>query len=70
MKETMCWYCTRPGTGGCAWDKSLTPVEGWTAERSRLRLTTGQYTDSYFVVACPLFQPAAEVGREEEHYER
>lgn len=55
-RTTLCWTCTRPGTGGCSWDKEFKPVEGWKAERNDL-WTTGKnrYTESYIVEECPLY---------------
>lgn len=59
MKETLCWSCRVPGTGGCSWDKNFQPVEGWEAEPTKLRLWEkgGNGTDSFCVTACPLYQP-------------
>lgn len=56
-KETLCWRCKRAGTESCAWDKSRgnVPVEGWTAEESKIRVGNGVYTKSYRVIDCPLF---------------
>lgn len=57
-KETLCWDCDNACTG-CSWSKSLIPVEGWTAKKTRIKISseTGEYTDSYFVIACPEFIP-------------
>ena len=52
MKDTLCWFCTKPGTGRCSWDRSLTPVIGWTAEPS----TTDGF-DTFRVIKCPLYTP-------------
>lgn len=52
MKDTLCWSCTKPGTSRCSWDRSLTPVIGWTAEPS---ITDG--FDTFRVIKCPLYQP-------------
>ena len=51
--DTLCWRCTRPGTGACSWDKSKgnIPVEGWKAER----VYVGGIGLSYKVFECPLF---------------
>lgn len=54
--DTICWTCRRPGTGTCSWDKSLTPVEGWTATVQPWSVTTTQRTDSYIVHRCPLYE--------------
>lgn len=51
MKETLCWYCSKPGTGRCSWDESLTPVPGWIAQPGR---TDG--FDTFRVIACPLYE--------------
>ena len=56
MRETLCWRCARAGTGGCSWDKNLTPVEGWTAQQRRFREQTGVYTQTDLVEGCPLFE--------------
>ncbi len=59
MKDTLCWSCQVPGTGGCDWDKHFKPVEGWEAVPTKLRLWEkgGNGTDSFCVTACPLYQP-------------
>lgn len=51
--DTLCWRCTRPGTGACSWDmsKGNVPVEGWKAER----IYVGGIGLSYKVIECPLF---------------
>lgn len=56
-RETLCWRCTRPGTGTCSWDKRLEPVEGWTAEEHRFRESDGSTTVSWCVLDCPLYDP-------------
>lgn len=65
MKDTLCWTCAVPGTGGCSWDLELKPVEGWGAEPTRLR-QNGGWTRSYHVNSCPLFRPMELVGRQAE----
>lgn len=68
--ETLCWTCTAPGTGRCVWDESkgITPVEGWTAQRTFMRPLdmSGPPVQSYRVIACPKYQPCNMNGRE--HY--
>lgn len=55
--ETLCWRCTRPGTGTCSWDRNLTPVPGWSATAEPWRLQkAGTYGMTWHVHACPLFQ--------------
>lgn len=51
MSDTLCWKCTRPGTGGCCWDRELKPVPGWTAEPAE---TDGFQT--YHVIRCPEYR--------------
>lgn len=59
MKETLCWKCSVPGTGGCSWDRDFTPVRGWTAIPTRIWLNYKKSsTGSYCVESCPLFRPA------------
>ena len=55
-KDTLCWRCTRPGTGSCSWDKRLVPVDGWTAVPSEFREQDGSYAKSWRVLLCPQFQ--------------
>ena len=59
MKETLCWTCSVPGTGGCSWDREFIPVEGWTATPTRIWQSWAQdWMGSFVVHACPLFQAA------------
>ena len=51
MQETLCWSCAVPGSEKCSWDRSLTPVEGWTAVPAK---TDG--FDTYCVIHCPMYQ--------------
>ena len=32
--DTLCWGCLNACDNGCSWSESLTPVEGWAAERT------------------------------------
>lgn len=54
-KHTLCWECTRPGTGGCAWDRKLEPVEGWEAEPTTL-YAGNKRIDSWRVTERPLYR--------------
>lgn len=57
MRETLCWKCEVPGTGGCSWDRSFEPVEGWTATPTRISLGYNQTsTESFVVHDCPLYR--------------
>lgn len=51
MSNTLCWKCTKPGTGCCSWDRELAPVAGWEAIEDE---TDGYQT--YQVLFCPEFQ--------------
>ena len=50
-KETLCWSCALSGYGDlsdCEWERTFTPVEGWTAERHEKHL----YTDDDGMNIC------------------
>lgn len=54
--EQLCWECQR-ATGGCSWSTMGKPVEGWTAEKTKIpNGCAGEFTDSYKITACPLFK--------------
>lgn len=62
MKETLCWKCAVPGTGGCSWDAAFEPVDGWIATPTlivRGYRETG--AESFVVKSCPLFRPEKSV---------
>lgn len=49
----LCFRCDN-ACGGCSWSKDFTPVEGWTAEKTKIWI--GRTTiDSYRITACPEF---------------
>lgn len=52
-EETICWFCK----GGCSWERSFTPVDGWEAEPTILYKDSKYYDEqqSYIVRKCPLF---------------
>lgn len=58
---TLCWRCAK-ACGRCSWsDGSFTPVEGWTAQETRLReqhwsMDADRSIQSFHVTACPLFE--------------
>lgn len=54
-KVTLCWYCEN-AIGRCAWSSRLRPVEGWTAEKTRIKATPDAFIDSYRVIECPCFE--------------
>ena len=53
-KETLCWQCKKSG-GLCSWSKTLTPVDGWEAEKTSRKTYADPNTDSYHVINCPEF---------------
>ena len=66
-KNTLCWSCTRPGTSSCSWDAKLEPVEGWTAIRTQVLLSTNVFGESYHVIHCPLYQEINTAGRDPQY---
>ncbi len=55
---TLCWNCkwATGKEGRCPWARSLTPVDGWGAKKVKLKVSATDYTDSYIVKECPLFE--------------
>ena len=55
---TLCWHCKWAcgKDGHCPWASHLVPVEGWEAKKTYLKQQGEQYTDSYIVKDCPLFE--------------
>ena len=55
---TLCWHCkwATGKDGHCPWASHLVPVEGWDAKKVKLKISAGEYTDSYIVKDCPLFE--------------
>lgn len=59
---TICWECAnavpdRNIGRGCSWSMDFEPVEGWTAERTKIknRGKVAEESNSYQVIACPEF---------------
>lgn len=52
--ETLCWKCKNYTK--CSWYKTFTPVEGWEAEKTKLKISENHYVDSYKVISCPMFE--------------
>lgn len=52
---TLCWDCVNATNSRCSWSKRFIPVEGWTATKTRLNVTT-RYVESYIVHECPQFE--------------
>lgn len=68
--DTLCWSCDN-ACGGCSWSRSLTPVEGWDAERRDVLIQHenknghwSKYEESYIVYGCPEFVPDRPRGRD------
>ena len=61
-KRTLCWKCANATNSGCSWSRSLTPVDGWTAEEDEF---VTNYLDkrTYLVIDCPEFIPDKETKR-------
>lgn len=55
--QTICWNC-RKATGRCSWSNywEHSPVPGWVAEPTKLKINRGVYMDSYCVISCPEFE--------------
>ena len=54
--ETLCWKCKKStGCDNCPWVNEFTPVEGWAAEATKIKVWYG-YEDSFKVLECPLFE--------------
>lgn len=55
-EEQLCWDCQR-AVGGCPWSTMGKPVEGWTAQKTKIpNGCSDEYTESYHITACPLFK--------------
>ena len=56
-KQTLCWRCQN-ACGDCPWsDGTFTPVKGWKARRTIIRVNElGEIVTSYLVQECPMFK--------------
>lgn len=55
---TLCWGCMKavgPREKRCSWSREFIPVEGWTAQETKLGMGHGKPTQSYRVEKCPLY---------------
>lgn len=51
VDESLCWSCN----GGCEWEESFTPVDGWDADPTHYCIYNKKMTDSFFVHKCPKY---------------
>ena len=53
---TICWDC-KNACGGCSWSDHWrhTPVPGWTAVETKVRMNSELFAQSFIVIACPEF---------------
>lgn len=52
-QETLCWTCRNAYAGKCCWIDRCEPVKGWTAKRSRLKISDGKQVNTWHVTGCP-----------------
>ena len=69
-KPTLCWDCERAIDNNCPWVERAEPVDGWTAFKTVVRTNCQYLTDSYHVVACPMFKRDAEKGGQKKYQSR
>ena len=69
-KPTLCWDCERAIDNNCPWVERAEPVDGWTAFKTVVRTNCQYLTDSYHVVACPMFKRDAERGGQKKYKSR
>ena len=55
-ESTKCWECAK-ACGGCCWSDHWqhTPVPGWIATETTVRLKKDMFEKSYLVIDCPEF---------------
>ena len=60
---TLCWDCAN-ATGGCSWSDywEHSPVPGWIAIPTKLKLNNETNGSSYAVISCPEFIRDAQDG--------
>lgn len=59
-EQTLCWDCKK-SCGDCSWSNHWehTPVPGWKAKKTSVRLNNSEYGESYIVQKCPEFEADA-----------
>ena len=67
QRDTLClsceWACGKDKK--CPWSNKFEPVPGWQAKPTKVQIRTEplQYTDSFFVYQCPLYEMDSELKR-------
>lgn len=65
LPDTLCGICAHAAKGDCSpcpWAREFKPVEGWTAEATRVQMSTregkagAKVVESYCVIQCPLYK--------------
>lgn len=74
--QTKCWECEWAGgkDGKCPWATRFEPVPGWKAKPTKILIASKtqtpdgkpQYTDSFDVYECPLFELMTEIRLQRE----
>lgn len=64
-KSTKCWSCSNT-CGGCSWTRDFKPVEGWEAEKIKIK-NNFYIEESYIVTDCPQYKPLFKF-RESKHF--
>ena len=55
-QKQLCETCGR-ACGGCKWSDELLPVDGWSAEPSKIYINKRKPIDSFYVKSCPEYRP-------------
>lgn len=55
-QKQLCEEC-RNACGGCRWSDELLPVDGWSAEPSKIYIDKHKPVDSFHVIECPMYIP-------------
>ena len=58
LEPTICWRCKHTSLAECPWfnPKNPQPVEGWEAERTKIKVGRNLWADSFRVISCPNFE--------------
>ena len=69
-KPTLCWDCERAIDNNCPWVERAEPVDGWCANKTKIKTNSRYITDSYYVMSCPMFRKDAENGGAKKYQSR